>query len=364
MVSCLSHSPVKIKGAGIRGLALAYFLKQQGIPSVIYEASHRAGGWIRTIEAEGFLFEAGPRGFRAGPTALKMIRDLGLQEKLITADPLAKKRFLYHKGKLCSMAPFMPRLCLGLIKDLILPRETEELSVREYFTRRLGAWCMDHLIDPLTAGIYAGDTRRLSAQKCFPSLTQGSILKGLVSQSKFPLVSFQEGMQTLVNRLMEDQEIQWGVSDAICDWDCTPNPKEEAVSLVAVNMGWKELDLKVKGFGYLIPSVEKEPILGAVFDSCSFPSQNRTPHEGRITVMMGGAAYPEAIDLPDEEIKSIAWKAMSRHLRLTQPPELMIVHKARKAILQPVIGSALNGVGVNLALEDVAKLAYGGVFLK
>jgi oxygen-dependent protoporphyrinogen oxidase len=356
----LSRSPVKIKGAGIRGLALAYFLKQQGIPSVIYEASHRAGGWIRTIEAEGFLFEAGPRGFRAGPVALKLIHDLGLQEKVVRADPAAKKRYIYHKGKLCSMAPFMPRLCLGLLRDLILPKETKELSIRDHFTRRLGSFCMDHLIDPLTAGIYAGDTGRLSARKCFPSLTQGSILKGLAAQSKTPLISFQGGMQTLIDRLMQDQEIRWGISDAECDWDCTPSPKEEAVSLVAVNLGWKELDFKVKGFGYLIPSIEKEPILGAVFDSCSFPSQNRTAKEGRITVMMGGASFPDAIDLSEEELKQLAWETVSRHLHLTREPDVMIVHKAKKAILQPVIGSALNGAGVNHAIEDVAKLAFGG----
>ena len=54
------------------------------------------------------------------------------------------------------------------------------------------------------------------------------------------------------------------------------------------------------GFGYLVPSREREDILGVVFDSLTFPGQHAGPDlhaadycpELRLTVMMGGAHHP------------------------------------------------------------------------
>lgn len=363
----LSRSPVKIKGAGLKGLALAYFLKQQGIDSIIYEATDRAGGWVRSIRKEGFLFEAGPRGFRPNQTTLSLIENLGLTDSLIYPDAAAKKRFIYSKGNLKPVGAFFLPLFLGLIRDLILPKETQELTVRDYFDRRLGKLCTDFLIDPLTSGIYAGDINQLSAPKCFPSMTEkGSLLKSILSQPKVPLISFKEGMETLVNSLKKDQPIIYHNSTELCDVDCTPDLALPTVSVVAVNLGWRDEQLAKKGFGYLIPTLEREPILGAVFDSITFPSQNQYDNELRITVMMGGAHHPEMIDRSEKDLEGIALSAISKHLKINNLPDIVIVHKAREALFQPFVGSPLTGVGVNhaitTAMQVVAKLAKGGLF--
>ena len=41
----------------------------------------------------------------------------------------------------------------------------------------------------------------------------------------------------------------------------------ESSSVAVVNLGYHKSPLTVKGFGYLIPSREKEPVLGATWDS-------------------------------------------------------------------------------------------------
>ena len=60
---------VAVVGAGIAGLTAAYRLKRKGYRVVVYEASERAGGVIRTERREGYLAELGPNstGGQAAP---------------------------------------------------------------------------------------------------------------------------------------------------------------------------------------------------------------------------------------------------------------------------------------------------------
>ena len=51
---------VAVIGAGVAGLAAAYRLKRKGYRVVIYEASERVGGVIRTERRDGYLAELGP----------------------------------------------------------------------------------------------------------------------------------------------------------------------------------------------------------------------------------------------------------------------------------------------------------------
>ncbi|MCB1119776.1 MAG: NAD(P)-binding protein, partial [Chlamydiia bacterium] len=56
-----------ILGAGISGLALGWFLKNEfgaTIDLKIIEANRRVGGWMDTFETEGYLFDRGPHSVR------------------------------------------------------------------------------------------------------------------------------------------------------------------------------------------------------------------------------------------------------------------------------------------------------------
>jgi hypothetical protein len=91
-------------GAGITGLACAFRLQQLGIPSLILEASAKAGGVISTVRRNGFLFEAGPQCPRFPKSVWMLIRELGLKDEFIAGDPRAK-RYILRNGQL-HLAPF------------------------------------------------------------------------------------------------------------------------------------------------------------------------------------------------------------------------------------------------------------------
>jgi len=109
-------------------------------------------------------------------------------------------------------------------------------------------------------------------------------------------------------------------------------------TVAVVNLGYRCSVLDKKGFGYLIPSREKEQILGVVWDSSVFPEQNRNPHQTRLTVMIGGVRMPEVENLAEHELIDIAVEALKRHLGIAAPPDAAHVFLARSAIPQYQVG--------------------------
>lgn len=161
-----------VLGGGLSGLSLAWFLKNTARPSllkvVVVEKSPRPGGWVNSHKLDGHVLESGPRGVRpqaAGQETIALAERLGLQDKLIAADPAAKYRYLYLDGKL-------QRLPTGLV-DLYTSKTTKWLkpvlkfeqakiagsgrdeSIADFVTRRFNKRVLDELVDPLISGIYA-----------------------------------------------------------------------------------------------------------------------------------------------------------------------------------------------------------------
>jgi oxygen-dependent protoporphyrinogen oxidase len=71
---------VSIIGAGITGLTAAFYLKRNGIPVTVYEASGRVGGVIQSLRRDGYLAEFGPNTLlETSPKISQLVRDAGLQ---------------------------------------------------------------------------------------------------------------------------------------------------------------------------------------------------------------------------------------------------------------------------------------------
>lgn len=223
---------IVVLGAGISGLATAWYLKQclgSGASVNVVEKSERAGGWIQTLQADGFLFEQGPRSCRskgAGRETLALVENLGLQDQVLVPHSDATQRYLYESGNLKRLPkqlweiPFNS-LTRGwfeaLWRDWRNPKRAEEdESIHSFFSRRLGSRWADVLIDPFVLGIYAGDSKQLSIRSCFPLFDEwekkrGSLLRGawhhrkpqncssafIQAVRRFPLFSFKDGMETL-----------------------------------------------------------------------------------------------------------------------------------------------------------------------
>lgn len=152
-------------------------------------------------------------------------------------------------------------------------------------------------------------------------------------------------------------------------------------SFVLICLGWKKNVLKAEGFGYLVPDTEKnESVLGAVFDSIAFPSQNSGPEETRITFMLGGMRQPNLLNLDQKELLSIAKKALKNHLGIDEPFEESLIFRAKEAIAQYQLGhldrihelqekianhfpgfifsgSGIGGVSINDCISNAKKLS-------
>lgn len=368
-----------ILGGGITGLSAAWFLHKQDPKTKItlLEKEDRLGGWIRTSDEGGFLFEKGPRTFPLGrsPHLLALIHDLKLE--IILSDPSAAKRFILHKGTLRTPGSFLPSFLPYLIRELFIrPSTADDESIYDFAVRRFNPKIAETLFDPLTLGIYGGDIRKLSIRACFPSLHQwerekGSVLFGLLSAPKNKgkgLFTLRQGMETLIQELkkqlpieimlncpvekISQHEIIAGGKTWYADRVLSALPPQCSTrALWVVNLGFVGAVLPKKGFGYLVPTQEKESVLGVIFDSTIFPQQNRRV-ETRLTVMI----RPE-----EKEPLQASLNALERHLGITAQPIHSSTFFAKNAIPQFEVGCKYtDGVSVDACIQRGIKLSRRG----
>jgi oxygen-dependent protoporphyrinogen oxidase len=232
---------IVIVGGGLSGLSVAYRLKQFAPSSTVtvLETHGRPGGNIGTEDHRGFRVETGPNGFLdRTPSLPRLVRDLGLADRLIAASEGSRKnRYLFLGNKLQKM----PRGPLGLLSTPLLTLRgkwqllTEPLrkrpddvppdeSVAAFVTRRAGQQAADVFADALVTGIHGGDPAELSVAAAFPRLPvmekeSGSVIRGFMRSSRKrkeeakargepppgpqKMWSFREGLSVLVEGLVE-----------------------------------------------------------------------------------------------------------------------------------------------------------------
>ena len=82
---------VAVVGAGVAGLTAAHRLKRRGIRVVVYEASDRAGGVVRTERREGYLAELGPNSLMTpSHEVAEVLSQLGLDASRVEAQREAR----------------------------------------------------------------------------------------------------------------------------------------------------------------------------------------------------------------------------------------------------------------------------------
>jgi oxygen-dependent protoporphyrinogen oxidase len=407
-------SSVAIIGAGITGLTAAFYLKRQGVPVTVYESSDRVGGVIQSLRRDGYLAEFGPNTIlETSPRIGQLVRDAGLGSRRLDPDPNAEARYVVRYGRPIEMpgSPlgflttelFSLRAKLAVLREPFIParRDAKEESIAEFVVRRLGQEFLDHAIDALVAGVYAGDPYKLSVPQAFPKLKQledryGSLIKGQilgarerkkrgeVAKDRAAKLSFDQGLQvlpeTLASHLGEALRLNTKVTRAMqtpAGWtlelleDGEPLRAEHAAILfcgtayklaelgldtatpvrlqvfseiryppvASVVLGFRREDVahSCQGFGMLIPRVEGFKILGTIFSSSLFP--NRAP-AGHLTLTsyVGGERYPDLAGLSPDELFAITCEDLRVLLGVRGKPTFQHSVYYPKAIPQYVVG--------------------------
>jgi protoporphyrinogen/coproporphyrinogen III oxidase len=240
-------STVAVIGGGISGLATALALMEQaqtsGIPlhCTVIEAGSVWGGKIVTHKVGSLITEAGPDSFLSTkPAAVQLVTKLGLSDELINTKETGKKAFVYSGGRLRELpegliaitpgqiGPFLKSGLLsvgGVVRmglDFVLPpnRSQTDESLASFVRRRFGRQAFERMMEPLMAGIYAGDAEQMSVRATFPRFveleqTHGSVLRGMLSARsahngenrgtirRTMFVSLKPGLDALVTALVQ-----------------------------------------------------------------------------------------------------------------------------------------------------------------
>jgi oxygen-dependent protoporphyrinogen oxidase len=280
-------------------------------------------------------------------------------------------------------------------------------TIYDFFCHHFGKSFTLYYVDPLVKGIFGGSLKELSMRACFGDIYEigeksASLILGFLKKKKEKRnapYSFLGGMQqlplALSAKLSENIFLNWDVETIKFDEglikirsqngqtiECThlfstlPAP---VLKLKGINIC--ELDdikfrkIKVftfcynkklsipEGFGYLVPQMEKEKILGVVFDSSLFDFPKT-----QLTVMAEeGVMQFEALD------------ALKRHLYISHSPLHIVEHEQKlpqytlghlervktieeKAFqLYPnfkILGNSFFGVSINDLILYSKKIAY------
>ncbi|MBI5476763.1 MAG: protoporphyrinogen oxidase [Ignavibacteriales bacterium] len=226
-----TNKHVIIIGGGISGLLTGYWLDQNNIPVTILEQSNVPGGTMKTLIDDGWLVEQGPNSaLETTPLISEVLNGLGIESKRIYADEKSSNRYIVrdntlHKVPMDPLSFIRTKLWstygkIRLIKEPFIGRATEEETIAQFVSRRLGKEFLDYAINPFVAGVYAGNPESLSVRYAFPKLyaleeKYGGLIKGMIrsrkerkarkeiAKDRAKLFSFVDGMQTLPNSISQ-----------------------------------------------------------------------------------------------------------------------------------------------------------------
>ncbi len=215
---------VAIIGGGISGLTTAYDLQRYGRRVIVLERQQTVGGNAVSRRIDGFLMEHGPTTLNTlVPQALELTKNLNIENQRLDLGDGVRKRYLREGDTLhgirVNRAGFLlsPYLSLRgrfrLMTEILRPRKTgnEDESIHAFVSRRFGIEFADKVMAPLVAGIFAGDSHKLSLNSSFPKLMEmeqefGSVTRGVLNarQGSEPgkrLFSFRDGIGVLPKTL-------------------------------------------------------------------------------------------------------------------------------------------------------------------
>ncbi|WP_068786421.1 protoporphyrinogen oxidase [Paenibacillus phocaensis] len=437
-----SSRKVVIIGGGLTGLSTAFYVRkfysEQGLtPQItLLEKGSTLGGKIETLEKDNFVIEKGPDSFLARKTAMiDLAKELGLEGELVSMNPDAKKTYIVSGGKLHPMPSGLvlgiptelgPFLRSGLVSwsgkaramlDLVMPprQSQEDESLGMFIERRLGAEVLENVTEPLLAGIYAGDTYKLSLQSTFPQFGEverayGSLIKGMMTGKKpvethtgtkrSAFMTFRKGLKTLVNGLVSSlREIDCRLDSEVAELRRTGpeayevalatgevlpaddvivtvpafaaadllRPHVDVAALDAINyvsvanvvMAFDRKDVTglFDGSGFLVPRKEGLNITACTWTGIKW--LHTSPDDKMLLrCYVGRSGDEEKPFLPEEELTELVLADLKRLMNITARPLFTEITRLPKSMPQYPVGHLQQVAKLNRDLEESLPGVY------
>lgn len=448
----MTGSPRRIAviGGGLSGLTAAHYVRklyrEAGLlPEItLIEKEKVLGGKIETLRKEGFVIEKGPDSFLARKTAMSdLAKELGLGDELVTTNPNAKKTYILQRGKLHPMpaglvlgipTELKPFLQSGLVSlsgklrammDFVIPprRSTEDESLGDLIERRLGTEVLENMTEPLLAGIYAGDMRKISLQATFPQFGEverkyGSLIRGMTTgrkpvethtgTKKSAFLTFRGGLQSMIEALIEQlqdsrqitgtgavrisirdeasssaaryeielengerleaDDIYITVQNFVAAGLLRPHVDVSAldavnyVSVANVVMAFdkREINTEYDGSGFLVPRKEGRNITACTWTSTKWL---HTSPEDKVLLRcyVGRSGDEQNVDLPDEALAGLVRKDLKEIMGIGAAPLFTEITRLRSSMPQYPVGhpGRIAGLRSELAQKLPGVYAFG-----
>ena len=288
--------------------------------------------------------------------------------------PLLSSKLISPIGKIRMLADLV-----------IPPRKgTEDESVASFVKRRMGSEVYTRMMEPLLTGIYGGNGEDLSLAATFPQLrtseiTYGGMIRGAIAQRREAATrpdvgrrrgfrSFNTGMQVLVDRA--EEVVRASGTDIRCNTACTAitpgasgfdlqfadsTTRDRVDGVVLAVPGWmaaslleqvapeashtldtfdysstalcsmafRESDLPapLKGYGYVVPRIEKRHVMAMTWSSSKWPNRAPAGH-ALIRTYFGRKGFSTSLAMDDRGLAEETRKELREVLGITAEPVL------------------------------------------
>ena len=344
-------------------------------------------------------------------------RDIGLEDDLITNQ--TGQSYIFAKNQLypipggsimgipTDIKPFLKtRLIspLGKLRaglDLVIPpiKIENDISVGEFFRKRLGNEMLENLIEPLMGGIYGTDIDQLSLMSTFPNFkykeeSYGSLIKGMKDEKRertrkrqlYPgapkgqFKQFRHGLSSFIEALaknVEQKGVHFKYNTPVEDIHIhndnyeivTHNSRETFDGLLVTTphqtfMKWfnhdsafkyfntmdsttvatvvfafdeKNIENTYNGTGFVIARTSHTDITACTWTTKKWPF---TTPKGKVLLRayVGKPGDTVVDDHTDEEIVNIARRDLSKMMTFKGDPDFTIVNRLPKSMPQYHIG--------------------------
>ena len=330
--------------------------------------------------------------------------------------PIAEGSFLGFPLKFSALARSSVFSLGGRLRmacEVAVPRREgdEDESIGAFVRRRFGDEAVDYLAEPLLAGIHAGDVDRLSMRALFPRLLEaerqsGSVIRAFRALRIKPspqgaFVSLPGGTGELIDALLKAlgpaavrlsapvtdirrtgvYTIESGAgrvdakaviiaapayvaSSLLRPFDTTLAALTEAVpyaSTATVALGYRsdQIAHPMRGTGFVVPRVERSPLLAATWVSSKWPGRAPEGH-ALLRGFLGGGRDPRRLEASDAELVELAREELSRLLGITGSPVVVRLTRWTRQSPQYEVGHLQRVAAIDRRLASIPGMFVTG----